>query len=575
MSNERSSKTKKVMLPKDSTEARPSSSTSAAASPPATSGSTNGNPLPPHWSKIASKKRTGLFYYFNSETRESTWDHPAVREAEEQIIRPKLGAKVVPKKSTEKVVQLKNDTQFKKKNLAKSRMETLQKQLELERKLETIKNSCVAELKNKKSPQKTPPTKKVTSSKNEIKNKSEESVTPSDSKANFKIAPKNSKVVLKQSPTKVAKQEKTESLKRKSNEAVNVVQKPVTLLKPFKIPKKPSLQDPPKLQQNERIQVPVSTQKTDSPLETHHEEPPEVQVSLPTRAALSPNIPTCPPLLASTPKIDQSLPTLKSPANERLSLIRAQLAEGIGLLPDEDTEMTDLSGLSELPSLVAETMDWEDIPEELAIREIVALRQAQKLLPPPETEASIPRFQMPLFDGINFQRFFFVVLDTNIFLSHLKGLEEMLSTFPAAAGQPILVVPYIVLQELDRIKHREQGKSLGLAASHSIRFLNERLRKRDPRVKGQSTLEANQPLIEITNPDDNIVNCCLQVREAIVSSNPTTELLLLSNDVNLRNKMLVNGVQALSYAELLAEADKLRLAVEDSVEAATEAARAR
>ncbi|XP_053698262.1 nucleolar and coiled-body phosphoprotein 1 [Sabethes cyaneus] len=551
-----------------------------------TSETTDADPLPAHWSKVASKKRPGLFYYFNSKTKQSSWQHPAILEQEEKIIRPKVADKAPPKKSaTERVTQLKNDTQFKKKNLAKSRMEALQKQLETQRKEESKKNTPKTDQKIIKYVDKAVSDKKVTSnrSKTSISIESTKQAVPRTAeKVNLKVIPK-SKIITKQSPSKTVTQKasKIDSLvstllSEKTSEAANGVQKPTALLRPFKIPKKQSVEsslqstvvspipNPPK---NKRTPVVDSVSNIESRVETPAKKPLDLNANLATRGALSPGIPACSPRLASTPKANLQLQPIKSPANNRLSLIRAQLAEEISLLPyEEDTEMTDLSGLSEFPSHIAETMDWEDIAEEQAIREVVTIRQTLPAKPTMETESAIPQFRLPLFDGINFQRFFFVVLDTNIFLSHLKGLEEMLSSFPAAAGQPIFLVPYIVLQELDRIKHREQGKPLSVAATHSIRFLNERLRLRDPRVKGQSALEASRQLIEISNPDDNIVNCCLQVREAIAGHCPTTELLLLSNDVNLRNKMLVNGVQAFSHAELLAEADKIRLATaEDSV----------
>lgn len=154
----------------------------------------------------------------------------------------------------------------------------------------------------------------------------------------------------------------------------------------------------------------------------------------------------------------------------------------------------------------------------------------------------------------------------HIFISFNRHyLFSLTSAFPPYPdiGQPILVVPYIVLQELDRIKHREQGKPLSTAASQSIRFLNEHLKRRDPRVKGQSTVEATVHLVPVENPDDHIINCCFQVRQ-IISGRAGTDLMLLSNDVNLRNKALVNGVPAFGYGELMAEADRIRFAADDT-----------
>lgn len=74
-------------------------------------------------------------------------------------------------------------------------------------------------------------------------------------------------------------------------------------------------------------------------------------------------------------------------------------------------------------------------------------------------------------------------------------------------------------------------------------------------------MEAANPMIPIEMPDDNIINCCLQVRQ-IIAGYPT-ELMLLTNDVNLRNKALFSGVQAFAFNELIAEADRIRFAIDE------------
>jgi len=32
--------------------------------------------LPPHWTKVASKSKPGVYYYYNDQTMESTFDEP-------------------------------------------------------------------------------------------------------------------------------------------------------------------------------------------------------------------------------------------------------------------------------------------------------------------------------------------------------------------------------------------------------------------------------------------------------------------------------------------------------------------
>ncbi|XP_058830310.1 uncharacterized protein LOC131689321 [Topomyia yanbarensis] len=580
--------------------------------------------LPENWTKIASKKRPGMHYYFNIKTKESLWEHPGQSKAlelEQKIIRNVPKAPIKPNKpsersdkmrSSEKVIQLKNDTQFKKRNTAKSRLEALQKQLEIERKQNAEKNKIQTE--KKKSPEKKVEPKKVDASLSPRPRKRAEAaekvsvspktiITKKSSRDSPKVSPRSKVIARNHSPKVVDNKRKAANLLAEAKEdSLKDAKKPTSSLKMFKIPKKPPDQpvksplsvvarkpeEPKVIPLNEmRDNIPSQlktdyTTKLPRKLDTPVRDPlipiipptipmPSVRnvlleaiERLPSPVVQSPVARSEPPKYTSTPKLET-----RSPANERLSKIRTELAEEVILQTSvlgEDTEMTDLSELS-IPSdgSFAEEMDWEDIPEELAVQKVVAVRQKLDFqtspLPEKCSNTSIPQFQLPLFDSINYRRFFFMVLDTNIFLSHLKGLERMLQKGFPHIGQPILLIPYIVLQELDRIKHRTQDPLLSQAASHSIRFLNEKLRQRDPRVKGQSTLEAAHRLIEIANPDDNIVNCCLQVKQAIAGL--PTELMLLSNDINLRNKLLVNGVQAFSFTELTAEADRIRFTSDD------------
>jgi predicted ribonuclease YlaK len=104
---------------------------------------------------------------------------------------------------------------------------------------------------------------------------------------------------------------------------------------------------------------------------------------------------------------------------------------------------------------------------------------------------------------------------------------------------------------LDKIKHRRTDE-LAAVASRVIRFLNERFSKSEQWIQGQNPMAANNNrLIAIDNPDDNILNCCLQLKQE------TQMVVLLSNDINLRNKALVSAVFAFSKSQFEYEADNL------------------
>ncbi|XP_055640510.1 transcriptional protein SWT1 [Toxorhynchites rutilus septentrionalis] len=588
--------------------------------------------LPEHWTKIASKNRPGKFYYFNSKTRESLWQHPTKTKAlarEQDIIRhvakgvgsspakeikaeseKKADKKIKPVVGSKKVVHLKNDAKFKKKNLAKERMEGIQKQLALEREAMIVKGgSGTAKQLKKESPQKKQEGKTISPIKSvktpskvkkaenpSTKSQNSSDLTPTKVEVGAKVRSK-ARTITKKPPPATGIKRKEEHVEKAKNEFPILLPKNKELSK-FKIPKKPvkelvsssllnniSKQEVRQLTGKESNTNQNSTKIETSSIvnnKTHTTDVLEQKQSPSGKDSASTCFETSVEALDvsfSSPRAEIVISSrvseqveYKSPANDRLARFREELHQEVALqssLLDEDAEMTDLSDCSANVSQLGnvEGMDWEDIPEEVALSEVVSIRRALgfKLAASDDNEnylhASIPEYKTHLFDQISFQRYFFMVLDTNIFLSNSKGVEDFLRKGFPHIGQPIIIVPYIVLQELDRIKHREQGRPLSQAASRSIRFLNEHLKTRDPRVKGQSTIDAANAIIPIENPDDNIINCCLQVQQIIANS--PTELMLLSNDVNLRNKSLVNGVQAFSFSELSTEADRIRFASDD------------
>lgn len=112
-----------------------------------------------------------------------------------------------------------------------------------------------------------------------------------------------------------------------------------------------------------------------------------------------------------------------------------------------------------------------------------------------------------------------------------------------------------MLQELDKIKSRFESKftTLSLKAKSAIHYLNDKLKDHHKQFCGQSAKDDAQKLISITSQDDDIVNCALQVKEKAKDA-----VILLSNDKNLRNKVLVNGINTYSMAELEASRDSLK-----------------
>lgn len=129
---------------------------------------------------------------------------------------------------------------------------------------------------------------------------------------------------------------------------------------------------------------------------------------------------------------------------------------------------------------------------------------------------------------------FYMVIDTNVFCHNLIFLENFIN-MKFAYGYAIMYIPYVVIEELDKIKHKPNHKEVNSCVK-AIQYINEKLQARHPQVKGQSARNYN--IIDTPTPDDSIVNCCLQLKSI------TKKVILLSNDINLRNKAICNGINA-------------------------------
>jgi rRNA-processing protein FCF1 len=150
-------------------------------------------------------------------------------------------------------------------------------------------------------------------------------------------------------------------------------------------------------------------------------------------------------------------------------------------------------------------------------------------------------------------RDWFIVLDTNILISSLKYIEELLDTSFIGLGFPVLVIPWQVLQELDILKARQCSGSSSLAANarRAISFLHSNFKSEHPRIRGQTAAHSVTAAFKIEVPDDDILQCCLQIAQM------TNRVILLSNDKNLCNKAIVNGVKAYQKSEIQQALEKL------------------
>ncbi|XP_062961415.1 transcriptional protein SWT1 [Cynocephalus volans] len=150
-----------------------------------------------------------------------------------------------------------------------------------------------------------------------------------------------------------------------------------------------------------------------------------------------------------------------------------------------------------------------------------------------------------------------IVIDTNILMSHLKFVRNLKTKeIPGFYGL-VLIVPWVVVQELDHMKAGKLLKCAQHKAIPAVHFINDSLKDEDRKLWGQSIQLASQKLYGLNdeNNDDRVLKCCLQYQELF----PCSLVILCTDDRNLRNKGLISGVKSLSKEELSAELLNLSL----------------
>ncbi|XP_062280523.1 transcriptional protein SWT1 isoform X1 [Scomber scombrus] len=171
---------------------------------------------------------------------------------------------------------------------------------------------------------------------------------------------------------------------------------------------------------------------------------------------------------------------------------------------------------------------------------------------PPEEGTTDTLCKQPL------QQTLILILDTNILLSHLDYVKKMKSLGLGALGFPVVLIPWVVLQELDSLK---KGRGLKDSVAHlacpAISYIYNSLKSREPYLWGQSMQQATQSSngLNTENNDDRVLQCCLQYQ----SLYPECALILCTNDKNLCSKALLSGVKAHSKNDLEAEIGGSRL----------------
>lgn len=109
-------------------------------------------------------------------------------------------------------------------------------------------------------------------------------------------------------------------------------------------------------------------------------------------------------------------------------------------------------------------------------------------------------------------------------------------------GKPTIIIPYIVLKELDKLKISIVNDTAVLA-QRAIAFIFEQLKMMPDKIRGQSAIENEHKLVDIQNSNDDIINCCLQFKHSFGN------VMLLTNDINLMNKAICSQIDTFSKSE--------------------------
>ncbi|KAL6777186.1 hypothetical protein ACKKBF_B20495 [Auxenochlorella protothecoides x Auxenochlorella symbiontica] len=224
-----------------------------------------------------------------------------------------------------------------------------------------------------------------------------------------------------------------------------------------------------------------------------------------------------------------------------------------------------------------EAMDWESMAAELKKERsagvLSAAPDAGRLLPdfpelaaaaagpePMELEEAPPG--TPAAGGGATARAL-IVVDTNVLISHPATLERLLHALAAAADPPSAaresrslevqaLVPWIVLNELDRLKSSPDGGKAA-AAAHALQRLRLLLMTRDAGIRGQTAAEHAAAMAaageagagakdSISNDTAIIQSCLYYASQLSLSCQENARVLLLSNDVGLGVRAGVSGV---------------------------------
>ena len=182
------------------------------------------------------------------------------------------------------------------------------------------------------------------------------------------------------------------------------------------------------------------------------------------------------------------------------------------------------------PTLVKELeeeegMEWEPSEVEEIIRETAKVRNTVSL----ECETADQEASEDKCCNIPASKCL-VIVDTNILISNLNTVVKLMDY-----DQVVVVIPWMVVQELDSLKNSDNQKT-AVGARAGVRWLNSTLLSSSSKLITQTAAESRMVSAKFgsKSPDDKILATCFQFKE------DGHKVVLVTNDVNLGNKALIN-----------------------------------
>lgn len=143
---------------------------------------------------------------------------------------------------------------------------------------------------------------------------------------------------------------------------------------------------------------------------------------------------------------------------------------------------------------------------------------------------SLPQMESPVRKDIA------IVVDSNTVLRHISDIQRLIGQ--GTKDEVTVIVPYVVHLEIDSL-NKSKDMHVSFLAREANRFIETVIQEKNPNILFQDAIHDGIRHIRIDDPDDRIVNCCLQVKRHYGGNT-----FCISYDLNLRNKLNVNGINS-------------------------------